>query len=155
MLLEEPCLQGVLWMLSCCRAPQLCLVSSEVTPCLLATRAAGGLSMFLTGQLEHLAVPAAAAAGEAIGSGAAAAPAWGARVAAPAGATSLKQILDQEAATSSQPRMPPPPLQQQAVQGSASKPLTPGGLRLTPGSGEGLQGDDASAGSMLPRRCQC
>lgn len=89
--------------------------------------------MFLRGELESSASPAEAAeasGGSAAGSGAPAAPAWGARTAAAqAGATSLKAILDQEAAATAQaPR-------QAAPQGPASKPPTPGGARLTPGSG--------------------
>lgn len=85
--------------------------------------------MFLRGELEQASTPpeTAEASGNAPSSNSApTAPAWGARAAAPpAGTTSLKAILDQEAATT----------QSAPHQGSASKQPTPGGLRLTPGSG--------------------
>lgn len=87
--------------------------------------------MFLRGELEQQAAEPAPAevspgSGGGAGAGAPAAPAWGSRPAAPPAPASLKQILDQEAAS-----VQASPLQQ----GSASKPPTPA-ARVTPGSGE-------------------
>ena len=101
---------------------------------------AGALSMFLRGELEQPPAGGQADAGSSASAlsplagagsgGTPPAPAWGAKPALPAvGPTSLKAILDQEAAAAAVPSPRQPP------QGSATKPPTPAATRLTPGSG--------------------